>query len=106
MGLLKRSEVIDCLRESKYYISMTFIENSYNAASEGIFLADESYISDIGPHQELLDGIKFTRTYFPGLGRSILHVARHELSGHNLKSWNNVTSEMILRFKQSRSKML
>lgn len=101
MGLLKRSEVIDCLRDSKYYISMTYIENSYNAASEGIFLADESYISEIGPHQELLDGINFRRIELPGIGRTVLHVARDEISGRNLKSWNDVVSEMILRFKES-----
>lgn len=104
LGLLKRSAVIDCLRESKYYISMTYIENSYNAASEGIFLADESYISDIGPHQELLDGTKFRRVELPGIDRMMLHVARSEISGRNLKSWNQVVSEMILRFEEIRAK--
>ena len=103
MGLLKRSEVIDCLRESKYYISMTYVENSYNAASEGIFLADESYLSDIGPHQELLDGTKFRMMELPNIGRTMLHVARDEISGRNLKSWNDVVSEMILRFEESRA---
>lgn len=103
-GLLKRSEVIDCLCASKYYISMTYIENSYNAASEGIFLADESYISDIGPHQELLDGMKFEKIKLSGLDRVILHVKRDEISGRNLKSWDDVVSEMILRFKKSTKK--
>jgi hypothetical protein len=104
MGLLKRSEVIDRLRESKYYISMTYIENSYNAASEGIFLADESYISDIGPHEELLHGTKFKRVVLPDIGRVILHVVRDEISGHNLKSWSDVVPEMVLRFEESRAK--
>jgi glycosyltransferase involved in cell wall biosynthesis len=99
-GLLRQSEVIDCLRDSKYYISTTYIENSYNAASEGIFLADESYISNIGPHQELLDGIKFDRMLIPGLDRVVLHVKRNEISGRNLKSWETVVSEMILHFKK------
>ena len=53
-GNLDRRGVIDCLRKSKFFISTTCIENSYNAAAEGIFLAEESYISDIGPHRELL----------------------------------------------------
>jgi glycosyltransferase involved in cell wall biosynthesis len=105
-GLLKQSEVIDCLRDSKYYISMTYIENSYNAASEGIFLADESYISNIGPHQELLDGMKFEEIKLSGLDRVILHVKRDEISGRNLKSWDDVVSEMILRFKKSYAKKL
>jgi glycosyltransferase involved in cell wall biosynthesis len=104
MGLLKRSEVIDCLRESKYYISMTYIENSYNAASEGIFLADESYISDIGPHQELLDGAKFTQMELVGTDRMMMQVVRDEISGHNLKCWSDVVSEMIVRFEVSLAK--
>ena len=103
MGLLKRSEVIDCLRTSKFYISMTYIENSYNAASEGVFLADESYISDIGPHQELLAGINFRRIAFQSIGRNILHINRHDISACNLKSWNNVVSDMILRFNECRA---
>ena len=104
MGLLKRSEVVHCLRDSKYYISMTYIENSYNAASEGIFLADESYISDIGPHLELLEGIKLRRMELPTICRTMLHVVRDEISGANLKSWNDVVSEMIWRFKEIRLK--
>lgn len=103
-GLLKQSEVIDCLRDSKYYISTTYIENSYNAAAEGIFLADESYISDIAPHQELLDGIKFERIKLPSIDRVMLHVKRNEISGCNLKSWDDVVSEMILKFKESCAK--
>jgi hypothetical protein len=79
---------------------MTYIENSYNAASEGIFLADESYISNIGPHQELLDGIKFERIELSGLDRVIIHVKRDEISGCNLKSWDDVVSEMIMKFKE------
>ena len=100
MGLLTRSEVINFLRESRYYISTTYIENSYNAASEGVYLADESYISDIGPHQELLDGIEFNRIELPAIGRSILHVSRAEISGHNLKSWCEVVDEVIVRFNE------
>lgn len=106
MGLLKRTQVIDCLRDSKYYISMTYIENSYNAASEGVFLAEESYISDIGPHQELVDGMRFTRMKLPGIARTMLHVKRDEISGDNLKSWSDVISEMILKFKESNAKIL
>src|SRR5262249_54356928 len=36
-GNRPRTEVIDELRHARYYISNTLIENSYNAASEGIF---------------------------------------------------------------------
>jgi hypothetical protein len=53
-GSLERPVVIDILRRSRIYISATHIENSYNAAAEGAFLAEESFISDIPPHRELL----------------------------------------------------
>lgn len=98
-GLLKRPQVIESLRRSKYYISTTLIENSYNAASEGIFLADESYISDIGPHRELLEGMPYREVTVPGVHRPMLHVKRHEVRGDNLKSWSDVVCGMIARFE-------
>jgi hypothetical protein len=96
-GLVERSEVIDCLRKSKIYISTTRVENSYNAASEGIVFADESYISDIGPHRELLTNVPFDRIAVPGVDAPLLHVERKNLSGLNLKSWNTVVLEMLAR---------
>jgi hypothetical protein len=98
-GVLARPEVMDCLRKSRYYISTTCIENSYNAASEGIFLADESYVSEIGPHMELLANEKFERVAVPGVGRTMLKVRRDNLHGLNLKSSNTVIGEMIARYR-------
>ncbi len=95
MGLVERSVVIETLRRSKYYISTTRIENSYNAASEGVFLADESYISDIGPHRELLAGALVDEVTFARMERKILHVRRENVSGVNLKSWAEVIQEMM-----------
>lgn len=100
-GLRSRAEVIASLRSSAVYISTTRIENSYNAASEGIFLADESYISDIGPHRELLQGERFERVRFTGVDGTLLKVRRRELSGVQLKSWETVIIEMIERFRQA-----
>jgi hypothetical protein len=100
-GVLARPEVMDCLRKSRYYISTTCIENSYNAASEGIFLADESYVSDIGPHMELLTNEKFERVAVPGVGRTMLKVRRDSLRGLNLKSWDTVIGEMIARYREA-----
>jgi len=97
-GVLPRPEVVSCLRQSKYYLSTTLIENSYNAASEGIFLAEESYISDIGPHRELLANERFDEVSVPGLRRRMLHVARSRLKGVNLKTWDTVIMEMLDRF--------
>jgi len=94
-GLLNRKEVLAWLRKTKYYISTTRVENSYNAAAEGVFLADESYISDIPPHRELLEGERFTRVSVPDVETPLLHVQRRELTGKNLKSWRDVVKNMI-----------
>jgi hypothetical protein len=85
------------LCQSKFYISSTYAENSYNGAAEGAFLANESYISDIPPHRELLVGESVEPISFPGLHRPVLHLARDQLKGVNLKSWHTVITEMIAR---------
>jgi len=100
LGNLPRSELVARLRRSKFYISTTYVENSYNAASEGVFCADESYISDIGPHQELLTNMPVERVRLPGLPRPLLHVKRDSLSGTNLKSWDTVVAGMISEFNK------
>jgi hypothetical protein len=94
-GLLERGEVIECLKNAKFYISATHIENSFNAASEGIFLAKESYISDIGPHRELLDGIPHKAVMIDGISRLMLHVRREDTNFANIKSWDEVISDML-----------
>jgi hypothetical protein len=96
-----RSTVIECLRKTRIYISTTLTENSYNAAAEGIFLADESYISDIGPHRELLLGMPFEEVSVPGVRTALLHVHRDRLSGANLQSWETVIVGMISRFHEA-----
>ena len=100
-GVETRSAVIDWLRRTKIYISTTCIENSYNAAAEGIFFADESYISDIGPHRELLVDMPFEQLSVPGVRMPLLHVHRDRLTGANLKTWETVVVEMIARFHQT-----
>lgn len=94
-GHLTRNDLIDVLGDSKFYLSTTYIENSYNAASEGIFLAQESYISNIQPHLELLEGESYKFTAIPGLSRPFLHIERKSLSGVNIKSWDEVVDQMI-----------
>ncbi|MCX7118117.1 MAG: hypothetical protein NTW94_09520 [Legionellales bacterium] len=94
-GNQPRAEVIRLLKTAKYYLSTTRIENSYNAASEGIFFADESYISDIGPHQELVASLPHQKVMLPGLGRPLLHLERNGISSSHLKTWENVILEML-----------
>lgn len=99
MGNRPRAEVIATLRRSRYCISTTRVENSSNAASEGVFFADESYLSDIGPHRELLDGMPYDDVAVPGVARPMLHVVRQRVSGANLKSWDDVVGGMIARIR-------
>ncbi|MFL6601423.1 MAG: hypothetical protein ACJ8R9_08830 [Steroidobacteraceae bacterium] len=94
-GVLEHSEVSDALRKARFYISTTYAENSYNAASEAIFLVDESYVSDIGPHRELLAASRFQRVHIAGVDRPLLYMKRSELSGTVLKSWDCVVTEMV-----------
>jgi hypothetical protein len=100
-GLVDRSTVIECLQRTKFYISTTHVENSYNAAAEGIFFADESYISDIGPHRELLLGMPYDEVSIAGINRPVLRVRRAALTGANLKSWEMVIVAMIARFREA-----
>lgn len=100
-GVLERRDVIACLRRTKYYISTSYIENSYNAASEGIFSADESYVSDIGPHRELLRNMPFDQISVPGMRRPVLYVRRENVSGANLKAWEDVIAELIAKVRVS-----
>lgn len=94
-GLLARHDVIAYLRKAKYYISTTHIENSYNAASEGVFFAEESYISDIGPHRELLINMPFDIIPIPNVAKPVLHIKQCEITADNLKSWHAVITEMV-----------
>jgi len=55
IGKVPHDEVIALLSSAKFYINTSRVENSWNAASEGALLAQESFISDIEPHLELLD---------------------------------------------------
>lgn len=95
LGALPQTEVIRHLQGARYYISTTYIENSYNAASEGIFFADESFMSDIGPHRELIEGMPRQKVAIPALNRELLHVKKNDLSTVHLKNWDHVIREMV-----------
>lgn len=99
-GILSRADVLNILGVARFYISTTYIENSYNAASEGIFSAEESYISDIGPHRELMIGMPYELVTIPGIPRSILHIEKKNINGANIKSWEYVISEMLVKVQE------
>ena len=94
-GVINQNEVIELLKKTKYYISTTKIENSFNAAAEGIIFADESYISDIGPHRELLKNEHYEVLTVPNLSNRILKVNSNDIKGKNLKLWSDIIIEMI-----------
>lgn len=94
-GVINQNEVIELLKKTKYYISTTKIENSFNAAAEGIIFADESYISDIRPHRELLKNENYEVLTVPNLSNGILKVNSNNIKGKNLKLWSDIIVEMI-----------
>lgn len=94
---LPREKVVEYLSRARYYISTTLIENSYNAASEGVFLAAESYVSDIGPHRELLQSSRHEIVSVPGVRQPMIHVRRADASPDVLKSWEQVITDMLAR---------
>jgi glycosyltransferase involved in cell wall biosynthesis len=102
-GTLKRQEVIERLSRARFYISTTQVENSYNAASEGAFLSEESFVSDIPPHRELLAGELADSVAIPGGARSLIHVKRINLKGTNLRSWNDIVLDTIAVFHEARA---
>lgn len=102
-GALPQQEVIGYLKRSRFYLSTTRAENSWNAASEGVFFADESYLSDLGPHRELLHGQAFEEVAVAGVDRPLLHVRRERLTGANLRTWDVVVTEMLARMRAGRT---
>ena len=94
-GVIKQDEVIDLLKTTKYYISNTRIENSFNAASEGVIFSEESYISDIEPHRELLKNEIYDFVSIPNVSNKIIRIKSKNIKGKNLKKWNNIILEKI-----------
>jgi hypothetical protein len=96
-GSVARDVLIGRLRQARFYLSTTRVENSFNAASEGVFLAEQSYVSDIGPHRELLEGLPMRRLRVTGVDSGLLHVVRGELQPLHLLTWDQVVRDMLSR---------
>ena len=99
-GLLSRDEVAEHLISSKFYLSATLVENSYNAASEGVFLSQTSIISDILPHRELLKYCNVKEYILPESKRVFLKVQNTDLKISNIKSWDQVISELVSKLQE------
>jgi len=98
-GFLPHKSTINYLKKARYYISTTYLENSYNAASEGLLLANESYISDIAPHNELLINSIYKKISVKNIARHILWVQKKDINIKNLKLWENVVNEILNKIK-------
>ena len=96
-GPLPQKKVVEYLARARYYISTTRIENSYNAAAEGLFLAEESYLSDIEPHRELLMETHAELIRVQGVNRGMFRVRGSDASLAALKTWDQVIVEMLER---------
>jgi|APSaa5957512535_1039671.scaffolds.fasta_scaffold28184_1 hypothetical protein len=95
IGVLRQGDVIEYLKKAKYYISTTLVENSFNAASEGVIFADESYISDIPPHRELLENEPFEQVSISHVSNPVIRIKREGIVGVNLKLWDDIIFELI-----------
>ena len=94
-GVLSHSQIIEILSKARFYINTSKIENSWNAASEGIFLSKESFISKIPPHIELLKNNNFEDLNDVNTAIPIIHVHRNRLKTINLKTWDEVIRSML-----------
>jgi glycosyltransferase involved in cell wall biosynthesis len=92
IGVVPHDEVITLLSSAKFYINMSRVENSWNTASEGALLAQESFISDIEPHIELLDIIVREKYVH---NNSALHFEKKSLTPKELPTWSDIIEDMI-----------
>jgi len=92
LGELPHIKVIDLLSSARFYINTSRVENSWNAASEGVLLASESFISGINPHLELIAIIGYEKYT---LNDDILHVEKKNLTSKGLPTWLNIIEDMI-----------
>jgi hypothetical protein len=101
-GVVDRSKARNILSEARYYISSTRIENSFNAAAEGIFLSKESYISGIGPHLELLNGLPYKIERNMKFNMDFLHIDSANLDTRNLVTWEQVILNIIKIYESNK----
>jgi len=90
-GEITHKGVISLLSTAKFYINTSKVENSWNSASEGVLLANESYISRIEPHFELVKSIANSSYVFDG---NVIHVKRKNISVEKLMVWSDIIQNM------------
>lgn len=93
-GIVSHEKIINILSSAKFYINTSKVENSWNAASEGVFLAKESFVSKIPPHCELLQNSTVEFLNDLGTFNPIMHVSRDNISSDKLKTWDEIIVNM------------
>tara|TARA_B100001057_G_scaffold354877_1_gene356882 strand:- start:16971 stop:18005 length:1035 start_codon:yes stop_codon:yes gene_type:complete len=94
-GIQNHSIIIDFLQRSSYYINTSLVENSWNAAAEGVFLSRESFISDIPPHRELIKGSKVNVLRNINTTTPLLNLKKENNEAINLTSWDEEIKKII-----------
>ena len=100
MGVIDHDKTINILSKSMYYINTSKVENSWNAVSEGVFLAKESFISKIPPYQELLQDSTMKLLNHLGTAQPIMHILQNNLNSEKLKTWNKIITDMNVFIKK------
>ena len=93
-GVIDHDKTMNVLYNARVYINTSKIENSWNAASEGVFLANESFISKIPPHCELLQDSKIKFLNHLGTFHPIMHISQDNLNTHKLETWDEIITNM------------
>jgi len=94
-GIISHERIIDRISRAKFYINTSKVENSWNSASEGVFLCKESFISNIPPHCELLQKSKVELLNDLGTFNPIMHIKRDNIRSDQLKTWDEIITNMI-----------
>ena len=89
---LNRESLIHLLCGAKYYISASQIENSSNAALEGLLFSKSVILSDIPSHREMLKDMEYEELHVQGINALFL-VANIESNPllSNIYSWEQAT---------------
>ena len=82
---LSRNQVVKKLSQAKYYINASSYENSYNNATEGIFLSKFSFLSCIDVHKELLIELKYPKIKKVN---NFYFLEKNKISNFNKPTWD------------------
>jgi hypothetical protein len=95
LGRKSHGDVLALLAQSQAYISSSQIENSSNAALEGILLCKNSYLSDIPSHRELVRRLGLVGGDEKSNGVSdYLRVSGPVKNVKSLGTWDQVLTDM------------